>query len=660
MNDASTSSRASSCAALSQTYGALSSARAALQDAVQQGGRGGADVERSDPPAHRQRDERVAGGRHARPQAPSLRAQDEHDGAVSSRARCTAPRRRRPRRRPSSPPPWRRPGSRPGCARARSAGARPLPPTPWPRRAVTCAARRSPMTTPSAPAHSAVRHDRAEVLRVLDLVERDDQRRGARKQLGGVRVRVAGRRRAQTPWCASLPAAPRARRRRRSRRARRALRATARARRPRSPTRGARAAGPRAAPRGPGCGRRGWPRLARPGARAVRGGAARSPSARTSSAPPGASRTCQPRAPSSSRRRSASAKSRAARAASRRSSSSRAAASGAPPRRHRRRAGSRGPGRRASRAGRRRRRRPRRLDSRTQSKAAASASCGVEIIAKCSEEARRAAAAMSSGESPGMQQPRGLADSGARRPAPARSVSVGVLHRLAVVAGAEEEHERVAAPASPTASASDSMLPTLLAIFSPPSCSIPLCIQIWASSAPRPARVCAASFSWCGKVEVVAAAVDLEADAEQLLGHRRALDVPARAPAAPGRVPGGVLALLLRLPEREIERVLLAIGALDALALVHVVDGAVAERAVAGVGAHAEVDVAVDRVGAAVVDQRLDQVDDRADRLAGQRLGVGPAELEQVGVLDVVRGHLARELVARAGRAAAPRRRSCR
>ena len=41
---------------------------------------------------------------------------------------------------------------------------------------VTSAARRSQMTTPVAPAHSAVRQIDAEVLRVLDLVERDDQR----------------------------------------------------------------------------------------------------------------------------------------------------------------------------------------------------------------------------------------------------------------------------------------------------------------------------------------------------------------------------------------------------------------------------------------------------------------------------------------------------
>ena len=44
------------------------------------------------------------------------------------------------------------------------------------------------------------------------------------------------------------------------------------------------------------------------------------------------------------------------------------------------------------------------------------------------------------------------------------------------------------------------MFPTDLAIFSPPSWSIPLCIQMRVSSAPRAVRVWAASFSWWGKM----------------------------------------------------------------------------------------------------------------------------------------------------------------
>ena len=105
-----------------------------------------------------------------------------------------------------------------------------------------------------------------------------------------------------------------------------------------------------------------------------------------------------------------------------------------------------------------------------------------------------------------------------------------------------------------------------------------------------------------------------------------------------------VLALLVRLPEREVERVLLEVGALDALALVHLVDVAARQRAVVGERAHAEVDVAAGRVGVPALDQRADQVEDRLDVLGRQRLVVGPAEPEPLGVGHVVGGHLAREV----------------
>ena len=57
--------------------------------------------------------------------------------------------------------------------------------------------------------------------------------------------------------------------------------------------------------------------------------------------------------------------------------------------------------------------------------------------------------------------------------------------------------------------------------------------------------------------------------------------------------------------------------------------------AVLGIAADAEVDVAVGRVRVAVADQLLDQRDDLGDRLGRLRLEVGPAEPEQVGVLQV-------------------------
>ena len=141
--------------------------------------------------------------------------------------------------------------------------------------------------------------------------------------------------------------------------------------------------------------------------------------------------------------------------------------------------------------------------------------------------------------------------------------------------------------------------------------------------------------------------MDVEARSEQTLRHRRALDVPARAARSPGRPPLAVLARLVRLPEREVERVLLERGTLDALALVHLVGFAARERAVGLVAANAKVDVAAREVGVAGLDQRRDLGHDRLDPLARERLVVGSPEPQPVGVLDVVGRHLAGERDAR-------------
>ncbi len=62
------------------------------------------------------------------------------------------------------------------------------------------------MTIPLAPAASADAGDRAEVLGILDLVERDDQRRRRRSAAPRGRRTGRGRRRRTRPWWASLPA----------------------------------------------------------------------------------------------------------------------------------------------------------------------------------------------------------------------------------------------------------------------------------------------------------------------------------------------------------------------------------------------------------------------------------------------------------------------
>jgi hypothetical protein len=62
--------------------------------------------------------------------------------------------------------------------------------------------------------------------------------------------------------------------------------------------------------------------------------------------------------------------------------------------------------------------------------------------------------------------------------------------------------------------------------------------------------------------EVDAAPVDFEDRAEVLLGHRRALDVPAGPAETPRRLPERVLALLVTLPEGEVPRILLELARL--------------------------------------------------------------------------------------------------
>ncbi len=141
-----------------------------------------------------------------------------------------------------------------------------------------------------------------------------------------------------------------------------------------------------------------------------------------------------------------------------------------------------------------------------------------------------------------------------------------------------------------------------------------------------------------GEDQVAPAAVHGELAPQELLGHGRALDVPAGPALPPRRGPRDVLVGLLRLPEREVERIALVLARLDAAARLELVGPLAGELAVAGQLAHREVDVAARprRRGRAAI-ELADQRDDLGDRLGRQRLVVGPAQAEPVGVGDVVR-----------------------
>src|SRR5262249_50308514 len=104
--------------------------------------------------------------------------------------------------------------------------------------------------------------------------------------------------------------------------------------------------------------------------------------------------------------------------------------------------------------------------------------------------------------------------------------------------------------------------------------------------------------------EIQTAEVDLERWTEELLRHRGTLDVPARPPATPWRVPPGVLALLVRLPEREVAGILFPWVRFLLLDLIGALSG---EAAVLREAGDAKVDIAVRLVGVAVSDQLFAQ-----------------------------------------------------
>ena len=134
--------------------------------------------------------------------------------------------------------------------------------------------------------------------------------------------------------------------------------------------------------------------------------------------------------------------------------------------------------------------------------------------------------------------------------------------------------------------------------------------------------------------QVVAAAMDVETLAQQVIGHGRALDVPARTAPAPGRVPPRQV-IRRGLPQHKIHRVALVGGHLDPRPGDHVVDRTARQRAVGLVALDREEHVALGLIGVTVPDQPLDHRDHLGDELRRARHVVGLGDPDRAHVLQV-------------------------
>ena len=496
--------------------------------------------------------------------------------------------------------------------------------------------RRAPLGQHDPGAARALGHarHRPEVLRVLHLVEREHQRVVGVEQGIGVRVRIRADLGAQplvVGRAAALARAP-------ARRSRlHAARAIPRAPPARSRTRAGRAAC-RGAPRAPRCGRRRSRRRARAGRlgrvadsqprpRAGRGSGRPAEVARRR-APPraprraaGAPRAPRPRPPAASRAR--------ARRASRE-------VGPAPPARPRRSAG--WPPR----------------PNRTGRPVPAAV---LKSSARASKNARER---LESGRAPRRSSRRTASRTRSHRARPRPRAPPRSSHRLAVV-GADHPHdERVAAELRRARRAAGGCCPTDFAIFSLAHLHHAVVHPGPASGLPRAASVWAISFSWCGKTRSEPppwTSNGMPSTSSAIAEH--SMCQPGR-PSPQGDSHAGVLALLARLPEREVLRRLLQLGGVVALALLHLLQRAVRELAVARRTTRRGSTRRRRARRRARLDQVLDQPDDRADRLGRLRLGVGAPEAEPVGVLHVARRSSRAPARRSAPRARGRRRRSCR
>ena len=133
--------------------------------------------------------------------------------------------------------------------------------------------------------------------------------------------------------------------------------------------------------------------------------------------------------------------------------------------------------------------------------------------------------------------------------------------------------------------------------------------------------------------QIVAAAMQIETLAEIAPAHRRALDMPARTAATPGRVPAGQV-IGGGLPQDEIAGIALVGGDLHTGTGQQILRRAARQFAVIGIGAHREQHMTIGGIGVAAGDEFFDDGDHLRDILGRPRFDIRRqrAERRHVGV----------------------------
>ena len=118
------------------------------------------------------------------------------------------------------------------------------------------------------------------------------------------------------------------------------------------------------------------------------------------------------------------------------------------------------------------------------------------------------------------------------------------------------------------------------------------------------------------ELQIVAAAMDIEFIAQQIIGHCGTFDVPSGAPTAPWAIPSGLI-IGGGFPEDEIHWILFEWCDFDAGACDHVIHRAARQSAVVFVRSHTKQRVTFGGIGMALFDQTFDHFDHFGDVFGG-------------------------------------------